>query len=747
MKKRLTKVLALGLTAAMIAGAPLSAMAAEADQQGVAVTSEAAADEAQAVTDENSEKTTADEGTEQEDDAADSVESQKTQEAQEAQETQPEENTGDAQTEAADSEDASADVQNEAQPEIAAQNANDGIAVTSLSNGYNPMDLNGLVQLNDGNWYFMENGEVSAKADGTVKPACGSWWYVKDYKVDFSYTGFGTNGDDKWYVQNGQVQFGYTGMVSGQNEYGYTSTYYVVNGRVDTNYTGLCYGTVDGVDGWYNFNDGYLEYGSELVEYNGVWWYVGDERRVDFSYSGIAYNEAGAWYVRNGQVDFSYTGMIEGWYEYDEFKVPYQYHFVNGKLNEGLTGVYYTTVNGIPGWYGFDRGALATYMEYGGGDFYGTVLPNASGWWYIDPDTGMVDFSFSGVARNEIPGDEWYHYWCVENGQVNFNYSGFLTYTNNYDDPYVCYVTNGQVDANVNGVYQITVNGKTDWYGLWRGKQTTGEVLMNPNDGSWWYVGDGGKIDFSYTGIAGKYDWVSDSSNRWYIRNGQVDFSYSGWTEVSENYSNYKNYYLIENGRLREEVSGLMQTTVGGVNAWWNVEHGTIFWTNGGGYPTLVFYNGDWWYVMNGQVNFSYTGYVNYNSTNWYVENGRVNFNKTGFIDLYGYGSYDYIQNGQHDYNYNGLVYAELNGKTTWWVVKSGSCYYYDGAGYYWPDDYVANENGLWACINNEVRFDLNGEFVRDVSYYVSSSGTFVDMRYTYQVVNGLVTAMQAVVQ
>ncbi len=32
----------------------------------------------------------------------------------------------------------------------------DGIAVMALSNGYNPMDLNGLVQLNDGNWYYME---------------------------------------------------------------------------------------------------------------------------------------------------------------------------------------------------------------------------------------------------------------------------------------------------------------------------------------------------------------------------------------------------------------------------------------------------------------------------------------------------------------------------------------------------------------------------------------------------------------
>ena len=504
MKKRLTKVLALGLTAAMIAGAPLSAMAAEADQQGVAVTSEAA-DEAQAVTDENAEEATADEST---DDAADTTETQ---------EAQPEENTGDAETEAADSEDASADAQDEAQPEIAAQDANDGVAVTSLSNGYNPMDLNGLVQLNDGNWYYMENGEVSDNANGTVKPAGGSWWYVRSYKIDFSYNGFGTNGDEKWYVENGQVQFGYTGIASGYNEYGSEETYYVTNGRVDTSFTGICYGIVDGVDGWYNFREGRLAYGWDVVEYNGAWWYVGDNCRIDFSYTGIGYNEAGSWYIRNGQVDFSYNGMIEGWHT-DDYRWPYQYYFVNGKLNEGLTGVFYTTVNGVAGWYGFSEGALATSWETGNGTRYGTVLSNGSGWWYVDPNNGQVDFSFTGLARNEFPGDDWYHYWYVENGQVNFNYNGFYTYTNKYNEAYVCYITGGQTDVNVNGVYLLTVNGKTDWYGLWRGMYTTNEVLMNPNDGSWWYVGDEGVIDFSYAGIGYRYDQEGDTLDSWYVK-------------------------------------------------------------------------------------------------------------------------------------------------------------------------------------------------------------------------------------
>ncbi len=49
MKKRFTKVLALGLTAVMIIGTPLSAVAAEITPTDVSVTSEATEDE-QAVT-------------------------------------------------------------------------------------------------------------------------------------------------------------------------------------------------------------------------------------------------------------------------------------------------------------------------------------------------------------------------------------------------------------------------------------------------------------------------------------------------------------------------------------------------------------------------------------------------------------------------------------------------------------------------------------------------------------------------
>ena len=432
---------------------------------------------------------------------------------------------------------------------------------------------------------------------------------------------------------------------------------------------------------------------------------------------------------------------------------PYQYYFLNGKLNESVTGVYYTTVNGRPGWYGFNGGALAAYTQTDG---YGTMLANDSGWWYVEPLYGTVVFNYTGLGRTNFPGDERPHYWYVENGRINFNYTGFVTSSNMTR----CYVKNGQVDETVNGVYQLTVGGKTDWYGLWRGKEqissevlmnpidgswcytASSEVLMNPIDGSWWYVDDG-KVDFSYTGLGTRHDWTGDTSDKWYIRNGQVDFSYTGCVRA-EGY-NCEKYYVIQNGRFIEEYSGLIQMTVNGVNAWWQVEQGCIEVRTGVGYSALVEYNGDWWYVANtGQVDFSYTGFPYCNGANWYVKDGHVIFGKTGFVNL---GeddhTYEYVENSQHDYKLNGLVYAELNGKTTWWSVQNGRCYHYDTTTSWHerPSGYAANADGLWAIINGEIVYDITGVYKSTGSYACGDYA--VQVTYTYNVVDGLVTDMQ----
>ena len=665
----MTKVLALGMMAAMLISAPLSAMAAEAAPADTAATAEIQLADAAATA--------------------------------------------------------------ETQPEMAMQAAEGEAAVTALTNGVDPMTLDGLVQLNDGNWYYMEDGRLSFNANKTVKPACGSWWYVSGWKIDFSFTGFGKNGDDLWYVKDGQVQFGYTGVARGTDQYGNTSTYYVTNGRVDKSFRGLAYGIYNGEEGWINFCDGKPKYSYEnLVEYNGAWWKMSGYM-IDLDYTGAASNESGTWYVRNGQVDFGYTGVIEG----KSGSRSYQYYFINGKANENLTGVFYTTVNGAEGWYGFYKGELATSDDYY--EAPGRVLSNASGWWYINPKTGLVDFNYNGLGITE--DDDWYHYWYVENGQINFNFNGLYNYHTRYYGDILCYITNGQVDPNVNGVYQLTVNGKTNWYGFVRGMQTEDEVLMNPYDGSWWYTGDDGLVDFSYTEIAERYDQNGDKFDSWYVRNGQVDFSSNGWVKINNH------YVYVRNGMLQSDLNGLVQATIDGKDGWWEVDHGTLF-DNTNYYYTLCYYGGSWWAVYNSQVDFSYTGFVEHDGTRWYVESGRVNFDKTGFVNTEEADTYAYVQNGQYNKTFHGAIYAELNGKNSWWQVKNGNCVHSANAAWNGkPDSFAANENGLWAIVNGEVAFDVTGEYSYGTYYSVSREDS-IYVSYIYQVENGLVTSMQATV-
>ena len=356
MKKRLAKVLALGLTAAMVAGAPLSAMASEvnaADQAGeTAVVAESA-------------------------DSADET---------------------------------------EVDAGIASQDQNDA-SQDPVVNGVDPMSLDGVIQLDDGNWYYFNHGKWQY-VNG-LYPNSAGWWYVEDGQVDFSHEGMETYGGSEWYVKNGQIQFDYNGPLAmtitdeGSDET-HQTLYYISNGRVDTGFTGLAQATLNGEDGWFYFQNGMWDQypDTSLAEYGGSWWYIAEGGKIDFNYNGTAYFNDVEWYVEGGRVDFSFTGRAEGDQSVaDGMEVPFQTYFVNGMQQMDLTGVYYTEVKGNYGWYGFYKGQLASRDWYYGPTI-GYVLSNASGWWYINPETGLVDFNYTGLAEND------YGIWYMNNGQI-----------------------------------------------------------------------------------------------------------------------------------------------------------------------------------------------------------------------------------------------------------------------------------------------------------------------------------------
>lgn len=72
---------------------------------------------------------------------------------------------------------------------------------------------------------------------------------------------------------------------------------------------------------------------------------------------------------------------------------------------------------------------------------------------------------------------------------------------------------------------------------------------------------------------------------------------------------------------------------------------------------------------------------------------------------------------------------------------------HYDGTWYYEPGNYAANASGLWAIINGEAAFNVNGVYTVSRGYDMDMGVPSTTINYTYEVVNGLVTDMQVVVQ
>lgn len=652
MKKRLAKVLALGLTAAMFSGAPLSAMAAEVNQPDVVSEID---------------------------------------------------DTG-----------------------IATQELTDS-AADPVINGVDPMSLNGVIQLNDGDWYYFEHGNFR-QVTGLYSNSAG-WWYVENGTVRFDYNGVYEYGGSDWYLLNSQVQFGYTGPAAYNNQ-----IYYIRDGRVDYDFTGLVQATIKGESAWWYFENGkWSKYPSvELVEYNGAWWYLNDGK-IDFSYTGTAWYNGVDWYVSGGRVDFNYTGRVDGYQEGpDDTKVPFQTYFVNGMQDVNLTGVYYTEVEGIYDWYGFYEGQLAAQSGYYSSQM-GYVLSNANGWWYVDPKSGKVDFTYTGVAWND------YGTWYMSNGQIDFGYNGFYTEhiqkeTFSYDNVYA--ISGGKNDSRYDGIVWADVNGVQGWYGFTNGYLAGNIALMKKDDGTWWYVGSDGMVDFTYAGKAfTEYGY-------YYVENGQINF---GFTGAVKDYNNVYQYY--QNGKKADwNYSGLVETSIDGEQGWYYVDQGYITHNHAldgqsdSEDQELVPNESGWWVVENGKVNFEYNGFFDnkvydkyghwYGTQGqWYIRNGQVDFSVNGMVKLEDYANvYAYVVNGYRDFKLNTVALGTINGETAWWSVDDGTVWGFD-------EGFAEYGGKVWYFSDGKVDFTKSGT-------YTDEYRDLFEFHTKCEVVNGQVISM-----
>ncbi len=313
------------------------------------------------------------------------------------------------------------------------------------------------------------------------------------------------------------------------------------------------------------------------------------------------------------------------------------------------------------------------------------------------------------------------------------------------DDWY--YYKNGKVDT-VTDVMQGTVNEKSGWWNVIKGKVTKGEDVAQNSNG-WWYINSDGKVDFSYKGFAkNKYGWwyieggkvifsknsviqdikkkIDGSSGWWYVTGGQVKTGYTGVAD----YSNAYGWWYVKNGKVDFSANTVAQNKYG----WWYVTGGKVQfgYTGVGNYSNAYGWwyikNGKvdfsantvaqnkygWWYVTGGKVQFGYTGVSNYGNANgwWYIKDGKVDFSvKTVAQNKYGWW---YVINGKVMFVYTGVVnYTNAYG---WWYVKDGKVdFSYTGDG--------ANRYGVWYVKNGKVDFSFTGTFTSSGVRYTAKNG------------------------
>ena len=185
---------------------------------------------------------------------------------------------------------------------------------------------------NETTWWLMQDNMI-LRCDDIVKNENG-WWKVSDGKVDFTYTGFAENANGTWYVENGRITFKKNDVIKGRVN-GIDGWWCVKNSKVQF---------IDSVEknknGWWKITNGMVDfYYTGMAKNSNGWWRI-ENGKVNFNATGICKNENGWFYCKNGKVDFGFNGIA---------KVNEKYHSTNeiGSWAYCKNGKWYKSYSGL----------------------------------------------------------------------------------------------------------------------------------------------------------------------------------------------------------------------------------------------------------------------------------------------------------------------------------------------------------------------------------------------------------------
>lgn len=265
-----------------------------------------------------------------------------------------------------------------------------------------------------------------------------------------------------------------------------------------------------------------------------------------------------------------------------------------------------TAKNGL-----YHEGNAWNYYTDGAINKANTLVKYNGSWWYVHD--GKIDFSANTLVK--FNGSWWY----VHGGKVDFGARTLVKYNGTW-----WFVESGRVNWNsetvvkYNGAWFYVKNGQVKW--------NSGETLCKYNH-FWWYIKNG-KIDFNSTTLC-KYN-----GTWWYVRGGRVDFGNDGGRpctgEETDQSSDIGKY--IQHSDLLGDIDS---------------------------YYTLCYYNGSWWAIRDGKIDFNECVNMRYGEYFYSVMYGKVDF--SGAYDIRGYN----FRDPSHPFHYefhNGVcpVKAEM---------------------------------------------------------------------------------------
>ena len=248
-----------------------------------------------------------------------------------------------------------------------------------------------------------------------------------------------------------------------------------------------------------------------------------------------------------------------------------------------------TAKNGL-----YHEGNAWNYYTNGAINKANTLVKYNGSWWYVHG--GKIDFSANTLVK--FNGSWWY----VHGGKVDFSARTLVKYNGTW-----WFVEGGRVNWNsetvvkYNGAWFYVKNGQVNW--------NSGETLCKYNH-FWWYIKNG-KINFNSTTLC-KYN-----GTWWYVRGGRVDFGKEDGRPCTGELKYYDDNgygYYDDNGKYLQHSN-----LVGDAECRY----------------TLCYYNGSWWAVTNGHVEFEFPGIVRYGEYFYRTKNGKVDF--SGSSDTVGY--------------------------------------------------------------------------------------------------------------